>query len=65
MKFPTGGKVREPLGRTGVIPVPTVKSGWKKCYFYILELDDSVYCKNALEIIIPGFLIKGGEKNRR
>ena len=22
--FPTGGKVREPNGRTGVIPVPTV-----------------------------------------
>ena len=30
VQFSTGGKVREPFGRLGVIPRPTVKSGWKK-----------------------------------
>jgi hypothetical protein len=31
VKIPTGGKVRELfLAGTGEIPVPTVKSGWKK-----------------------------------
>jgi len=25
VKFPTGGKAREPFGRPGVIPGPTVK----------------------------------------
>jgi hypothetical protein len=30
VKFPTGGKAREPRGRFGVTPKPTVKSGWKK-----------------------------------
>jgi hypothetical protein len=32
--FPTGGKAHEPckLARSGVIPEPTVKSGWKKVY---------------------------------
>ncbi len=27
VRFPTGGKVREPFGRIGVIPIPTVQSG--------------------------------------
>jgi len=27
VKFPTGGKAREPYGRSGDIPGPTVKSG--------------------------------------
>ena len=35
VKFPTGGKVRErKMRRIGVIPIPTVKSGWKKVGTY-------------------------------
>ena len=34
MRFPTGGKPREPYGRTGSIPVATVKSGWKKIFLF-------------------------------
>jgi len=30
VKFPTGGIARAPFGRSGVIPEPTVKSGWKE-----------------------------------
>ena len=30
MQVPTGGKAREPKGRSGEIPEPTVQSGWKK-----------------------------------
>jgi len=30
VKFPTGGKVREPKGRSVEITEPTVESGWEK-----------------------------------
>jgi hypothetical protein len=43
VRFPTGGdqqalSVREPQGRTGANPVPTVQSGWKKRFFLLFAL---------------------------
>jgi hypothetical protein len=46
-EFLTGGKAREAVkkiekaqfftARTGVIPVPTVQSGWKKIHFFEIQ----------------------------
>ena len=42
MKFPIGGTVREPFGRTGAIPVPTV-TVW-------MEEDDRVVFARSLPL---------------
>lgn len=54
MKFPTGGKVREPKGRACVIQAPTVKSGWKKKFYARSSL--VFYCP---EICFSGFFSWG------